>query len=132
MGAQLHQGLPGGSMTGVVRIAAVITALALGAGQEKAPTLKISEVGKPPRLIEKVEPQYDEEARKEKVSGTVILSLAISPKGVLEDIEVKRSLDPRLDRKAMEALAKWRFEPAEKGGKPVRVMATVEINFRLE
>lgn len=119
-------------MTGVVRVAAVITALALGAGQEKAPTLKISEVDKPPRLIEKVEPQYDEEARKEKVSGTVVFSLAISQKGVLEDIEVKRSLDPRLDRKAMEALSKWRFEPAEKGGKPVRVRATVEITFRLE
>jgi protein TonB len=119
-------------MTAFVRIAAVAVALAAGVSQERAPTLKISEVDKAPRLIEKVEPQYDEDARKEKISGTVILSLAINQKGGLEDIAVKRSLDPRLDRNAVEALSKWRFEPAEKGGKPVRVMATVEINFRLE
>jgi len=31
----------------------------------------------------------------------------------------------------VEAVAKWRFRPARKGGRPVAVQAQVEVNFRL-
>jgi len=37
----------------------------------------------------------------------------------------------RLDLTAQEALAKWQFEPALRGGSPVEVDAVVEIPFRL-
>ena len=36
-----------------------------------------------------------------------------------------------LDEKAMEAVRKWRFKPGYKDGKPVSVLANVEVNFRL-
>lgn len=36
-----------------------------------------------------------------------------------------------LDEKAQETIEKWRFEPGRKDGKPVSVLATVEVNFRL-
>jgi TonB family protein len=36
-----------------------------------------------------------------------------------------------LDEKAIEAVSKWRFRPAMKGGKAVAVQAQVEVNFRL-
>ena len=36
-----------------------------------------------------------------------------------------------LDEKAVEAIRRWRFEPARKDGVPVAVQINVEINFRL-
>ena len=36
-----------------------------------------------------------------------------------------------LDEKAIEAVEKWKFKPGMKGGKPVNVRATIEVNFRL-
>jgi TonB family protein len=44
---------------------------------------------------------------------------------------VTRSLGLGLDQKALEAVAKWRFKPGMKDGKPVPVIATVQVNFRL-
>jgi protein TonB len=36
-----------------------------------------------------------------------------------------------LDEKAIEAVKKWKFDPARKDGKPVAVASTAEVNFRL-
>lgn len=84
-----------------------------------------------PVPIYKIEPEYSEEARKAKYSGTVLLSVVIDANGNTRDIHVVRPLGLGLDEKAIEAVAKWRFRPAYKGGKPVAVQAQVEVNFRL-
>ncbi len=84
-----------------------------------------------PVPIYKPEPEYSEEARKAKYSGTVLLSLVIDEHGNTRDIHVVRPLGLGLDEKAIEAVAKWRFRPAMKGGRPVAVQAQVEVNFRL-
>jgi periplasmic protein TonB len=36
-----------------------------------------------------------------------------------------------LDEKALEAVLRYRFKPAMKGGKPVPVLITIAVNFRL-
>lgn len=84
-----------------------------------------------PIPIYKPEPEYSEEARKAKYSGTVLLSLVIDEHGNTRDIHVIRPLGLGLDEKAIEAVARWRFRPALKGGRPVAVQAQVEVNFRL-
>jgi TonB family protein len=84
-----------------------------------------------PVPVFKPEPEYSEEARKAKYSGTVLLSLVIDANGNTRDIHVIRPLGLGLDEKAIEAVAKWRFRPAMKGGRPVAVQAQVEVNFRL-
>ena len=84
-----------------------------------------------PVPIFKPEPEYSEEARKAKYSGTVLLSLIIDEHGNTRDIHIVRPLGLGLDEKAIEAVAKWRFRPALKGGRPVAVQAQVEVNFRL-
>ncbi len=84
-----------------------------------------------PIPIYKPEPEYSEEARKAKYSGTVLLSLVIDEHGNTRDIKVVRPLGLGLDEKAIEAVAKWRFRAALKGGRPVAVQAQVEVNFRL-
>jgi protein TonB len=84
-----------------------------------------------PAVIFKVDPEYSEEARKAKYSGTVMLSVIVDAEGHARDIHVARSLGMGLDEKAIEAVGKWKFRPGMKGGQPVNVRATIEVNFRL-
>jgi periplasmic protein TonB len=84
-----------------------------------------------PQIIFKVDPEYSEEARKAKYSGTVLLAVVVDTEGHARDIHVVKSLGMGLDEKAMEAVEKWKFRPGMKGGQPVNVRATIEVNFRL-
>ena len=84
-----------------------------------------------PSLINKVEPEYSEEARKAKYSGTVLLSIVVDEQGMPRNVHVIRPLGLGLDEKAIEAVMKWRFRPGMKGGHPVATQAQVEVNFRL-
>jgi len=84
-----------------------------------------------PVLISKTEPEYSEEARKAKYSGTVLLSLVVDANGLPRDIKVVRPLGLGLDEKAIEAVQKWRFRAGVKGGRPVATQATIEVSFRL-
>jgi TonB family protein len=84
-----------------------------------------------PSVLYKVDPEYSEEARKAKYSGTVLISVVVDPQGRPQNIKVVRSLGLGLDEKAMEAVAKWRFKPGMKDGRAVSVIATIEVNFRL-
>lgn len=124
------------SRTGLgARIAIVAAAAALlvplTAMQERQ-VHKIGEKGlTPPRVVSKIEPGYTQEARDAKIQGTVVLKLEIDEAGKAENIRVTRSLDEGLDAKAIEAVSQWQFEPGRLHGEPVRVEATIEVNFRL-
>jgi len=84
-----------------------------------------------PKLVYDPEPEYSEEARKAKYQGTCVLSVVVGPDGMAHDIKVTNTLGLGLDEKAIEAVRKWRFEPATKDGKPVNVLISVQVNFRL-
>jgi TonB family protein len=84
-----------------------------------------------PKLVYDPEPEYSEEARKAKYQGTCVLSVIVGPDGLAHDIKVTNTLGLGLDEKAIEAVRKWRFEPARKDGKPVNVLISVQVNFRL-
>ncbi len=84
-----------------------------------------------PVAIEMPQPEYTREARSARIQGTVRLNYTVGADGVPFDIRVVRSLDPALDKKAIEAVSKWRFRPAEKDGKPVNVQAVLDVNFKL-
>ena len=84
-----------------------------------------------PAVIFKVDPEYSEEPRKAKIQRAVLLSIVVDTEGRARDIHVVKSLGMGLDEKAMEAVAKWKFPPGMKGGQPVNVRATIEVNFRL-
>ena len=92
---------------------------------------KVGKDVKAPKLIYKVEPSYDPSAKEDKVEGAVVLSLVVTAAGIAEDIQVVKSLDPRLDQKAIEAVKQWRFQPGTKDDKDVNVEAKIEVNFRL-
>jgi TonB family protein len=84
-----------------------------------------------PSVLTKVDPEYSEEARKAKYSGSVMLSIVVNTDGKAEEIHVVKSLGMGLDEKAIEAVQKWRFKPGTNKGQPVKVRAQIEVNFRL-
>jgi protein TonB len=84
-----------------------------------------------PKVIYQPDPEYSEEARKAKYQGVCVLSLIVGPDGKPRDVKVARSLGLGLDEKAIEAVNQWKFEAAQKDGKPVAVAINVEVTFRL-
>jgi periplasmic protein TonB len=84
-----------------------------------------------PRALFDPEPEYTDEARKAKMQGVVVLALIVAPDGRARDIRVARSLGMGLDEKAIEAVRKWKFDPARRDGQPVSVQISVEVNFHL-
>jgi TonB family protein len=85
-----------------------------------------------PRLISKVEPQYTDEAKQAKISGTVLLSAVVEAAGNPDNLQVVTGLDPGLDKNAIYAVSQWRFEPATKNNQPVPVQVEIKVNFRLK
>lgn len=84
-----------------------------------------------PVILHKVEPEYSEEARKAKWQGTVQLAVIVDETGHPRDIKVSQSLGLGLDQKAIEAVQQWLFRPGMKDGKPVAVIATIQVTFHL-
>lgn len=84
-----------------------------------------------PRIVYKVDPEFSDEARKNKWQGTVVLKVIVGIDGKLHDISVIRSLGMGLDEKAVEAARLWRFDPGMKDGRPVPVEVNMEVNFHL-
>jgi TonB family protein len=83
-----------------------------------------------PKKLVNVPPVYPEAARNAHVDGVVMLELIISRSGCVSDISVLRSV-PLLDVAAMNAVVRWRYTPTLLNGRPVPVMMTVTVNFRL-
>ena len=83
-----------------------------------------------PAPLKKVDPKYPPELRAAHVDGEVVLYAIIRKDGSVDSIQLVKSIDPRLDANAMEALAQWKFRPAEKHGEPIDLEAVVHIPFR--
>jgi periplasmic protein TonB len=77
------------------------------------------------------EAEFSDEARRAKYQGVVLISLIVDAQGNPQNPRVVRPLGMGLDEKALEAVRKYKFKPAMKEGKPVPVMMSIEVNFRL-
>lgn len=77
-------------------------------------------------------PEYTSKTRRAKIQGDVVLLVVVDQEGHPGNIVVKRSSDDELARKAIEAVRKWKFEPARnKHGEAVAVIVPIEVTFRL-
>lgn len=63
------------------------------------------------RAKSKVQPEYPELARKMNITGTVRVQVVVAPNGTVKDAKVVGG-HPVLAGAALEAVRKWRFEPA--------------------
>jgi protein TonB len=75
-------------------------------------------------------PGYPPDALRNGESGTVLLRVHVGPDGVPNSIDLVQSSRSRaLDRAASDAVKRWRFRPAERGGEPVAGVVQVPIVF---
>jgi TonB family protein len=83
-----------------------------------------------PVPLRKVDPKYPPELRTAHVEGEVVLYAIIRKDGTVDSIQLVHAVDSHLDANAMEALAQWKFQPAEKHGEPIDLEVVVHIPFR--
>jgi TonB family protein len=86
---------------------------------------------KPPKLIHSVDPDYSKEARKAKFSGTVEVHLVLDEDGNPTQVQVAKSAGMGLDEEAVKAVRQYKFLPAMKDGKPVKVDLYVDVKFQI-
>ena len=97
--------------------------------KEKLALLESAGQNRKVKLIYRVEPDYTPDAREKQIRGTVVLGLTVGHDGLPQSIQIKKSLFPSLDESAVNAVRKWRFEPAMKDGQPVSMFMEVEFYF---
>jgi TonB family protein len=85
----------------------------------------------PPKATYSPDPEYSEQARREKYMSVVQISGTVDPQGAFTDLCLAQAAGGELDEAAMEAVKTWKFEPATLGGDPVAVRVNVEVSFRL-
>jgi TonB family protein len=101
-----------------------------GSGSDGRP-LKGTEVDQRARLLSKPEPHYTEEARRNQISGTVMLRAIFASSGEVVQIQALNKLPFGLTEQAIAAARQIRFVPATKGGRAVSVWMNLEYNFNL-
>jgi protein TonB len=74
---------------------------------------------------------YTEEARKNKIQGTVTARVLVGADGTVKDVRIMRGLPDGLDEEAIRAAYQMRFRPAMKGGQPVASWYVVQMEFNL-
>ena len=92
---------------------------------------KIGDSVSAPLLIYAVQPEYSEQAKKDKISGNVLVHLWVDEQGIPAHVQVVRGIGSGLDEKAVEAVKQYRFNPAMEDGRPLLVELNLEVNFRI-
>jgi TonB family protein len=82
-----------------------------------------------PRPIFTPGPVYPPEDLKTRLRGLVVLHVLVTETGTAAEVVVVKSARGHLTEAAIAAVRSWRFEPASRGGKPLRAWTTVEIPF---
>jgi TonB family protein len=82
----------------------------------------------PAKLLHSMPAQYPAMARQLHVEGAVVLDLSVDASGAVKDVKVV-SGPPLLRPAAMDAVRRWRYQPATLGDKPVSSTETVKVDF---
>lgn len=82
-----------------------------------------------PKPLKQAPPAYPLGLRHAGVIGRVTLAAVLDEQGSVAEVHVARSNNPFFERPAIDAAMKWKFTPATKNGRPVRIRIQQEIRF---
>lgn len=87
----------------------------------------------PPMPVNKPPPAYPGSLLGKGIGGRVLVSCAVDEEGRITGTSIKQSSGhPDLDKAAINAVNKWRFKPAVRGGRKVRASCVVPFNFEVK
>jgi len=75
-------------------------------------------------------PAYPEAAKAQEIEGPVELEIIVAPSGAVKLVQAIDG-DRHLRAAAEEAVTKWRYRPYLLNGRPVEIITTVRVDFRL-
>ena len=79
----------------------------------------------PPQAVRVVNPHWPHGS----LTGTVVLDVVLLEDGTPRIVRILRSLRTDLDDIAVEAFAQWRFSPAQKDGRAIKVRMNAAVRF---
>jgi len=79
----------------------------------------------PPQAVKVVNPHWPHGS----LTGTVVLDVVLLEDGTPRIVRILRSLRTDLDDIAVEAFAQWRFSPAQKDGRAIKVRMNAAVRF---
>jgi hypothetical protein len=85
----------------------------------------------PPRKIAGARPEYPLAKAKSCIEHPIVVQTIINESGETEFPSIEPGTDPVLALAAFDAIRKWRFEPASRDAKPVRVYFLLAVNFHV-
>lgn len=84
----------------------------------------------PAKLVYKLMPQFPAGKRPDNNKGDVLLEMTVTADGAVVDPVVITSSHPEFEQAILDAVLKWRFEPAKRRGKSVDARASISISFK--
>ena len=82
-----------------------------------------------PRVVKRVDPEYSFEAKRLKLSGTVVYRVVVDAKGKLKRAVLEEGVHPILNQASLVAIEKSLFLPATRDGKPVEGELVMPFRF---
>jgi protein TonB len=92
----------------------------------------IYQVDSEPKVASEVKIPYPEEARRAGIEGTVTLSITIDPEGKVVSVKIVSGPGYGLNEAARDAIRRFRFKPAIKGGEAVSTEMKYAYTFLLD
>ena len=85
-----------------------------------------------PQILQQTVPTYTDDAIRAKVQGLVLIQMVVRKNGRVDSFKALKGLGYGLEEKAIQEMAaNWKFRPGTLQGRPVDVMATIEVSFNL-
>jgi TonB family protein len=125
------------ALCALMAFAACASALALrmevteAATENQGPPAKLKVKVGDLTLMSKVNPVYPVQAKKDKVSGTVVLAAIIGKDGEIENLRVTKSVRDDLDQSSLDAVRQWIYKPYLVNGNPVEVETSITVIYSL-
>jgi protein TonB len=90
----------------------------------------LAEIDQKPQAVFQSAPVYPAALRSRRLEGTVVVIFVVDAAGKVVTPRVEQSAHPAFDKPALDAVRKWKFEPAVKGGERVACKMRVPIRFQ--